>query len=91
MQPEEYKELQAFRDLLKKTIATLRGAGSQAQLGGALDDAAPDWKKVDPDFADVLTNLRQQVWQMSFAQVRPVVDAVVGHLEAQLADVNRQL
>lgn len=91
MQPEEYKALEAFRDLIVKTISTLRGAGSQGALGSALAQAAPDWEPVDADFANVLKDLRQQVWSMPFAQVRPVVDAVCGHLEQQLEAVNAEL
>ena len=91
MTPEEYKHLSAFRKLLEDTLNAMKSAGSQATMAAAVDEYAPRWTNVHDDFAQVLQGIRSQIWSMPFAQVRPVANAVIGHLETTLADVKRQL
>ncbi len=91
MNIEEYEQLKAFRDLISDTIEGLRHAAGQGALAAAADLAAERWTPFDDDFARVLRDIRAQAWSMPLAQIRPVVEAVVAHLEAQLAEIDAQL
>jgi len=91
LSPKEYTELKNFRDLIKQTVDRLRQAQSQGALSQAVGDVAPKWDGVDADFAAVLRNVGNSVWQMPFVQVRPTVNAICDHLGGQLADINEQL
>ena len=91
MNIEEYEQLKAFRDLIHNTAEGLRYANGQGALAAAADAAAERWAEVDADFARVLRDIRSQAWSMPLAQIKPVVQAVVEHLEAQLAEIDRQL
>jgi len=91
MTPEEYKHLKAFADLLENTLADMRAASSQASLAEAVERWHPRWEEVHPEFAEVLGGIKSQVWRMPYPQVRPVAQAVTGHLESTLADVKKQL
>jgi len=89
--PKQYTELKNFRDLIKQTVDRLRQAQSQGALSQAVGDCAPRWDKVDGDFAAVLRNVGDSVWQMPFMQVRPTVNAICDHLGGQLSEIDEQL
>ncbi|MCA9515102.1 MAG: hypothetical protein KC635_09190 [Myxococcales bacterium] len=89
--PSEYTKLKAFRDLIAKTVDRLGQAQSQGTLAQAANDSAASWDGVDGDFAGVLRGVANNVWQGSFAQVRPTVQAIIGHLQGQLKDIDAQL
>lgn len=89
--PKQYTELKNFRDLIAGTVDRLRQAQSQGALSQAVGDTAPRWDDVDSDFARVLRDVGNSVWQMPFAQVRPTVNAICDHLGGQLADIDDQL
>ncbi len=91
MQPEEFKHLKAFRDLIQETLTALRGATSQAGLASVVATYEPRWQPVHDEFAEVLRGIKGQVWSMPFPQVRQVVNAVCGHLESTMAGVDQQL
>ena len=91
MTPEEYKTLSSFRDLIAQTVSEIGAAQSQATLGQAMSSLAPRWREVDEEFAELMEGVGAKVWQMSFAQVRPTVTAMVQHLETQLRELNAQL
>ena len=91
MQPEEYKHLKAFRDIIQKTLTAFRGATSQAGLSSAVAEYEPIWKDVDDEFAEVLRGVKSKVWSMPLPQVRQVVTALCGHLESTMAGVDQQL
>ena len=88
---QAYNKLKAFRDLIQETMDTLSSANGQASLATAARAAASRWDEVDEAFAAVLRDVAQRAWQMPFAQVKPVVTAIVGHLAGQLADVDADL
>ncbi len=91
MDIEQYEQLKAFRDVITDTIEGLRHAGSQGSLAAAADAAASRWEPLDDDFAKVLRDIRSQAWSMPLQQIRPVVEAVVAHLEAQVGEIDRQM
>ncbi len=91
MNIEEYEQLKAFRDVITSTMDGLRHAGSQGALAAAADAAAERWDPLDADFARVLRDIRSQAWSMPLQQIRPVVEAVVAHLEAQVAAIDSQM
>lgn len=91
MIPEQYHQLKAFRDLITDTIDSLRYAGSQGALSAAADTAAEKWSAVDDNFARVLRDIQSKAWSMPYQQVKPVVEAVIAHLEEQLPDIDRQM
>lgn len=89
--PKEWARLDAFRKLIKQTLNAIEGAGGQGALAQAASESAAKWDATDGDFAALLRDLAQSVWQMPFTQVRPTVAAIVNHLRGELADVERQL
>ncbi|MCC6621626.1 MAG: hypothetical protein IT385_10255 [Deltaproteobacteria bacterium] len=89
--PKEWARVDAFRKLIKQTLTSIEGAAGQGALAAAASDAAGKWDATDAEFASLLRDLAQSVWQMPFAQVRPTVQAIVNHLRGELADVERQL
>ena len=91
MQPEEYKHLKAFRDLIQETLTALRDATSQAGLASVVAQYEPRWQPVHDEFAEVLRGIKSQVWSMPLPQVRKVVEAVCGHLEGTMAGLDKQL
>ena len=91
LSPQEYTHLKGFRDLIASTIGRLEQAQSQGALSQAVGDVAPRWDEVDADFAGVLRSVGESVWTMPFAQVRPTVNAIVGHLGQQLSELDQQL
>ncbi len=91
LSPQEYKQLKSFRDLIASTMSRLGEAQSQGPLSQAVGDVAPRWDDVDPAFAGVLRDVGNSVWTMPFTQVRPTVDAIVGHLGQQLGEIDQQL
>ncbi|MCP3859816.1 MAG: hypothetical protein GY704_09205 [Phycisphaeraceae bacterium] len=91
LSPQEYNQLKAFRDLIASTMSRLDQAQSQGPLSQAVGDVAPQWDGIDPDFANVLRDVGNSVWTMPFIQVRPTVEAIVGHLGAQLGEIDQQL
>lgn len=91
LSPSEYTKLKAFRDLVAQTVDRLGQAQTQGTLAQAANDGAAAWEAVDSAFAGVLRSVANNVWQGSFAQVRPTVQAIVGHLQGQLKDIDAQL
>ncbi|PIE21194.1 MAG: hypothetical protein CSA66_00025 [Proteobacteria bacterium] len=91
LNPQQYAQLKAFRDLIATTMDRLGQAQSQAALSQTVGDIAPRWDDVDGDFANVLRDVGNSVWTMPFAQVRPTVSAIVGHLGQQLGEVDQEL
>ncbi len=91
MSPEEYEHLSTFKKLLEDTLRAMRNASSQASLAAAVDEYAGRWTNVHEEFAAVLNGIKAQVWQMPYPQVKPVAQAVIGHLESTLSDVKAQL
>ncbi|MFO0750245.1 MAG: hypothetical protein U1F43_31940 [Myxococcota bacterium] len=89
--PKEWARLDAFRKLIKQTLTAIENAGGQGALASAASESAGKWDATDAEFAALLRDLAQSVWQMPFAQVRPTVGAIVAHLKGELADVERQL
>lgn len=89
--PKEWARVKAFRDLIKQTLTAIQGAQGQGALAAAASEHAAKWDTTDAEFAALLRELAQSVWQMSFAQVRPTVQAIVNHLQNELADADRQL
>jgi len=89
--PEEYKQHKAFRDLITGTIDGLKYAGSQGALASSADAAANKWERVDPEFAAVLRDIRSKAWSMPLMQVKPVVEAVVSHLQQQVEALDQQM
>ena len=92
-QKEQYliKQIKAFRDLISDTIGQLQGAFGQGALASAAGAAATRWDPVDGDFAALLRKVQSQAWSMPYDQVKPVVEAVVGHLNEQLPAIDQQL
>lgn len=89
--PKEWARVKAFRDLIQQTLKSIEGAAGQGALAAAASESAGKWDGTDAEFAALLRDLAQSVWQMPFAQVRPTVQAIVNHLKSELADADRQL
>lgn len=91
MDPKEYNLLKAFRDLLADSVSQLQNAAGQSQLASTASELAGRWDDADEEFANVLRDISRQARTMSFAQVRPVVQAITGHIQAQLSEVEARL
>ncbi|MFT7579685.1 MAG: hypothetical protein ACI9MR_001351 [Myxococcota bacterium] len=91
LSPAEYTKLKGFRDLIHQTMERLTEATSQGALSQAAGDLAPRWKEVDAEFSTLLTDVGASVWKMPFPQVRPTVQAIIGHLGQQRAEIDEQL
>lgn len=85
------QQLQAFVDLISKTIQSLKAVGAPSQLAAAVDEVVGGWEKADRDFAAVLRDLKGQAWSMKQDHLRAVREKLVQHLEANLAPVKQQL
>lgn len=85
------QQLQAFVDLIAKTVSGLKAVGAPSQLASAVDAVLPGWEKTDGDFAAVLRDLKGQAWSMQQDHLRAVREKLVQHLEANLGPVKQQL
>lgn len=91
MQPDEYKQLTAFRDLLQSTVDDLSNAGGQTSLASTATALAERWQTADDGFAKILADIGGKARMMPFAQVRPIVTTIVEHLNGQLSEVKQRL
>lgn len=91
MQPEEYKQLSAFRALIRETIEGFQSCTMQAALSRATEDFAARWDTVDPAFAKLLRGIQGQAWSMQLPQIKEVTKMVCGHLDKQLTQVDARL
>lgn len=85
------RQLQAFVDLITKTVQGLKAVSAPSQLAAAVDEVIGGWEQADRDFAAVLRDLKGQAWAMKQDHLRAVREKLVQHLEANLGPVKQQL
>lgn len=91
MDPKEYMQVKAFRDLIASTIEELTAATTPSSLATAIEARLDAWEKADPDFAAVLRDLRSQVYSMGLPHMREVRKGICGHLKKNLERIDRSL
>lgn len=91
MQPDEYKKLKAFKDLITDTREALLQCSTPAVLSRTTEDFAVRWEPVDAAFAKLLRGIQGQAWSMQLPQIRDVGKMIAAHLDKQLASVNSRL